>query len=127
MVWRLTCTRRARSEAPTPLLFRIWPSRFSTRVLTMAISSTERLRAWPTSEPSVRRFVLRHNQPEAALRAEQRLAIRSVRQQNPIVDKSRIEFAERENYLIPVLRSQKASCKSIQNQRASCIHDYLTL
>ena len=49
------CTRRARSEAPTPLLFRIWASRFSTRVFTVATSSTEPLRAWSACGPSVLR------------------------------------------------------------------------
>jgi hypothetical protein len=54
MVGRLTCTRRARSAAPGPLVFRISASRLATRVFTMV--SFPAIVARPESEPSAPRF-----------------------------------------------------------------------
>src|ERR1035438_6019090 len=49
-------------------------------------------------------LVFRYYQAKAALSAEQRLAICGVRPQNLVVDEGRIQFAQREQHLIPILR-----------------------
>src|SRR5580658_5084892 len=137
MVWRLTLTRRARSEAPTPLLLRIWLSRFSTRVFT-SISSrgTECIssrRLFPGlfsdlndfdlvqhSDRARAGFVLRHHQPEASRRAEKRFAVGSVRHQDLVVDEAGIELGKREQHLISVVRrSEHVGCESFSAEVAA--------
>src|SRR5271154_5432316 len=49
-------------------------------------------------------LVFRHNQAESALRAEQWFAVGGVRQQNLIVDKGRVQFGQRKQHLISILR-----------------------
>ena len=49
-------------------------------------------------------FIFRYDQTEPALRAGQCFAIGCIRQQDLVVDKRRVEFAERKDNLISVLR-----------------------
>src|SRR5512144_466186 len=83
MVWRLTRTRRAKSDAPTPLLLRISPSRFLTGVFTMSIFPPDRLKMDLRGEFEVARIAGTGNQAEgrvaeARVRIVQRRRIRHI-------------------------------------------------